>query len=162
MEINTNNIYPIKKDDTLFYANGISIEKRGSGMCFWKLHGKLHRENKPAFIDPDNEQRWYLNGKLHRENGPAIIQRDLPECQFGYKAWYLNGKLHRENDPAYILAVGSQEWWINGEFLKSICKCGENIKYNSHEIKKLSNDNFYTSCERKFFCKECEESFYDY
>ena len=44
---------------------------------------------------------WRLNGKLHRENGPAV------EYANGHKEWYRNDKLHREDGPAVDLAVHS-------------------------------------------------------
>ena len=46
------------------------------GSKFWRLHGKLHRDDGPA----------YMHGQLHREDGPAV------EFKNGVKLWYLRGK----------------------------------------------------------------------
>jgi len=43
--------------------------------------------NKPECkIYSDGSKRWYLNGEFHREDGPAYVEPN------GTKAWYLNGK----------------------------------------------------------------------
>jgi len=60
---------------------------------FWRLNGKLHREDGPAVEYPSGTKCWYLNGKYHREDGPAIEDAD------GTREWYLNGELHREVAP---------------------------------------------------------------
>ena len=52
----------------------------------YKLFGKRHREDGPAFIHIHGTQSWYYKGELHRKNGPAIIWND------GSKSWYTHGK----------------------------------------------------------------------
>ena len=88
-------------------------------------------------VDDYGNKYWRLNGKLHREDGPAI------EYANGNKWWYLNGKYHREDGPAIEWADGDKEWWLNGEevteeevmnpaeemTMEEICKAlGKNVK----------------------------------
>ena len=73
----------------------------------YKLNGKCHRTDGPAFVGSDGTQMWYLNGKRHREDGPAIIYGD------GTQYWCLNGKYRREDGPAVIYVDGTQEWYLN-------------------------------------------------
>ena len=69
--------------------------------------------SKPKLIKyEDGRQEWRLNGKLHREDGPAFVSAD------GTQKWYLNGKLHREDGPAIIRPNGDMEWWIEGNKIK--------------------------------------------
>ena len=66
--------------------------------------------NKPECTTyPSGTKQWRLNGKYHREDGPAFERPD------GTKAWYLNGKYHREDGPAVEWRNGHKEWWLNGE-----------------------------------------------
>ena len=67
----------------------------------------------------NGEKQWRVNGKLHREDGPAYESAD------GRKEWRLNGKFHREDGPAVEHVSGDKAWWLNGreyteeEFLKA-------------------------------------------
>ena len=72
------------------YANG---EKQ------WRLNGKLHRVDGPAWEWFDATKEWWLNGKLHRVNGPAV------EWINGTNDWYLNDKRIYRLEPIgeYIL-----------------------------------------------------------
>ena len=68
-----------------------------NGVIEYRLNGRLHREDGPAVINPNNKLiGWYFNNRLHREDGPAIIWPD------NYIAWYMNGKPHRSDGPAII------------------------------------------------------------
>jgi hypothetical protein len=58
---------------------------RPNGNKEYRLRGKLHREDGPAFEGFAGDKSWYINGKLHREDGPAV------ETANGYKAYYLSG-----------------------------------------------------------------------
>jgi hypothetical protein len=58
----------------------------------WWLHGKLHREDGPAYEGADGDKEWYLHDKLHREDGPAI------ERASGYKEWRLNDEKLTEEE----------------------------------------------------------------
>jgi len=53
---------------------------------YYRVDGKLHREDGPAVIYPDGRKDWYLNDKLHRDNGPAIENLD------GRCSYYLKGR----------------------------------------------------------------------
>ena len=63
-----------------------------NGDKFWWLHGKLHREDGPAYEGANGNKSWYLNGKLHREDGPAM------EFASGFKYWFLNGERVTEEE----------------------------------------------------------------
>lgn len=63
-----------------------------------------------VFKQYDNgNKEWRLDGKLHREDGPAF------EWNSGSKEWWLNGRLHRENGPACQWHDGTYSWYLNGE-----------------------------------------------
>jgi len=79
------------------------------GNKIWRLDGKWHREDGPAYEYANGDKEWYLHGKLHREDGPAAEHAD------GTKAWYLNGFYHRENGPAVERANGTKAWWLHGK-----------------------------------------------
>jgi len=65
-------------------------------------------------VDKGGTKWWRLNGKLHREDGPAV------EYTNGDREWYLNDKLHREDGPAFEGADGDKEWYLNGKWCKDI------------------------------------------
>ena len=51
---------------------------------------------------------------MHREGDkPAVIWSE------GTLEWYKNGILHRTNRPAIVRPDGSEEYWINGNRVKS-------------------------------------------
>ncbi len=75
----------------------------------WYRHGELHRDDGPAVIWPDGKQEWYRYGERHRDDGPAEVWPD------GSLVWYVDGKLHREDGPAVMRADGSQIWYRHGE-----------------------------------------------
>ena len=64
----------------------------GDGSKYWRLNGKLHREDGPAIEHSNGSKSWHLNDELHREDGPAIEYSD------GYEEWYLNGKKYTEEE----------------------------------------------------------------
>ncbi len=71
--------------------------------------GKLHREDGPAWIEPDGARSWFQHGWPHRDDGPARIDAD------GTHKWYQHGKLHREDGPAWIWVNGTQWWFQHGK-----------------------------------------------
>ena len=76
----------------------------------WRLNGKRHREDGPAYEGHDGTKEWYLNGKRHREDGPAV------EWASGTKHWYLNDKpVHPETIVDYHLSRGVFCWWNEKE-----------------------------------------------
>ena len=70
--------------------------------------GFLHREDGPAYINPNGYKAWWLNGQRHREDGPAVIMKN------GYRAWLLNGDYHREDGPARMWPDGSWQTFRYG------------------------------------------------
>ena len=72
--------------------------------------GKLHREDGPAVIHKNLEDReeWFVEGKRHRIDGPAVINKgDHSEI------WYKDDKLHRIGGPA-VISTWHVEWWVEG------------------------------------------------
>ena len=63
-----------------------------------------HRNDGPAAIYTDGEERWYQNGRRHREDGPAVIEAD------GSEHWFIEGILHRRDGPYSVWADGEEEW----------------------------------------------------
>jgi hypothetical protein len=60
-------------------------------------------------VHPNGTKEWRLRGRLHRTDGPAYEWAD------GSKAWFLNGNRHRTDGPAWEWADGPKEWWLNGK-----------------------------------------------
>ena len=50
-----------------------------------------------------------MNGERHRDDGPAYTEPD------GTEAWWSNGVLHRTDGPAASWPDGRLQWWENGE-----------------------------------------------
>ena len=90
------------------YKVAVETLTDGRKRTFWRVNGKLHREDGPAIIFSDRNKAWYRNGKLHREDGPADVYPD------GREHWYIDGKLHREDGPAVIYPDGSEFWFKDG------------------------------------------------
>jgi len=59
-------------------------------------------------IDDKSIIRYYKNGKLHREEGPSVIYPD------NSKFWYINGRCHREDYPAMEYGNGDKSWYYYG------------------------------------------------
>jgi hypothetical protein len=109
-------IYGIKNQD--IYLDMIYIGKK------WYVNGKLHRDDKPAFIDQGNKE-WYKNGQRHREVPPGecgSIRNDLPAIEWndGSKEWFIDGK-HREYNnyttPCILHSDGTVQWFIDGQYI---------------------------------------------
>jgi hypothetical protein len=72
-------------------------------------NGNLHRDDGPAVIYWDGEQRWYKHGIRHREDGPQAIFPGRGS------AWYQNDKLHRDDGPAFEYPSENRfEWYKHG------------------------------------------------
>lgn len=95
------------------------------GAMNWWRHGKLHRSQGPAWIQPNTtftQITWFQNGKRHRtssgDTGPAdmIVGQDIMEF-----TWQHHGRIHRIDQPAIIRVntktscVENLEWCIHGE-----------------------------------------------
>lgn len=145
------------KLDGLFH----SIDDEPAVICtdgsrLWYKHGKLHRDELPAFIErntlytDDNDDEltaeWYLDGVLHRNRDlPAVIKHRLlnlggnRQDRYWKLEYWLHGRKHRgDNKPAVQTSHGLSEWWI----------CGAKIKTNdtnpilSREIDDIANEYF--------------------
>ncbi len=79
------------------------------GELKWYQHGELHRNGGPAWVLSDGERRWYQYNQLHRDDGPAIIEAD------GTQVWYQRGTCHWDDGPAVIWSDGTRVWWQHGE-----------------------------------------------
>ena len=87
----------------------------GSGIIKWRLNGKVHREDGPAYIYPSGSKVWYRNGKRHREDGPAYIGADVT------KEWYLNGVRVTEADVmGHKITIDGKEVTLSAEFYKAL------------------------------------------
>lgn len=72
----------------------------------WKLDGKIHRSDGPAFIEyyPDGNLKredWKIHGDFCRSDGPAYIQY-YSNGQAKIQEWIFNNLAHRSDGPAYI------------------------------------------------------------
>ena len=77
---------PLQVDDDWEIPSGFTgIIQNSISTKMWYLNGECHREDGPAIVFLNGENRWIKNGQLHREDGPAY------ECEDGDKIWYLNG-----------------------------------------------------------------------
>ena len=91
----------------LLYCWNIAVRILPYRDQYWRVNGKLHLVDGPAYIGADGTEVWLQDGNLHRLDGPAYIGAD------GYHAWLQNGVLHRLDGPAWIGADGDQAWWVN-------------------------------------------------
>lgn len=64
----------------------VNIKK---GEAWWCIHGTLHREDGPAYVDRYYNM-WYRKGKLHREDGPAVVRKASVSGITG--EYYINGR----------------------------------------------------------------------
>ena len=94
----------------------------------WKLDGKLHREDGPAYISyyiHDQtlySERWCINGLPHREDGPAEIFYSFSGGVTN-EHWYLNDKRHRIDGPAWIDyhpsgKIKDRDWYLNDKRIR--------------------------------------------
>lgn len=100
---------------------------------FQNSKGKRHREDGPAYIEPnrlvwfDEDEylcektlacvRWFCpqitctciyRSELHRVDGPAVSSKS------GREEWFFHGRRHRTNGPAVSMANGTQKWYRHG------------------------------------------------
>lgn len=124
-------------DEGVIHRDGYPAVIKADGTEVWYQHGRIHREDGPAIIEPatynnakicwcrheqlhrDNDEpaviyfngtkEWYQNGKRHRVGGPAVTYKN------GAEIWYQNGRQHREDGPAQTFPNGHLCWYRNGE-----------------------------------------------
>lgn len=91
------------------------------GTVYYRLKGRLHREEGPAVVYSTGGDCYYRHGSLHREEGPALSDwmssqhyergmrhRDPREGPAVYSStfpifeYWVNGLLHREEGPAVM------------------------------------------------------------
>jgi hypothetical protein len=91
-----------------------------NGLKQWCLNGKRHRTDGPAWEGADGGKEWFLNDKRHRVDGPAIEDAD------GTKQWFLNGQLHRVDGPA-VEFYDTKLWWLNDKLVYELKPIGDYI-----------------------------------
>ena len=65
----------------------------------------------------DGTKEWRLNGKFHRLDGPAY------ETPYGHKEWWVKSKLHRIDGPAVEYPNGTIYWIVEGKGVTELeCK----------------------------------------
>jgi len=71
------------------------INKPAGAFIIWKLNGKFHRDDGPAYIggisteNPNGTSHlYYQHDKCHRDDGPAYIQGISTENPNGTKQFY--------------------------------------------------------------------------
>ena len=84
------------------------METSARGTMFWRIKGRLHREDGPAVIRKHGDKEWWQHGELHRIGGPAIEDSD------GDKEWWVNGQRHREDGPA-VEYKDHKGWYLNDD-----------------------------------------------
>jgi hypothetical protein len=59
---------------------------------------------------------WYSDGEIHRDGDrPAVIDHRRQ-----VQVWYKKGKRHREGgQPAVIESNGKQQWYLDGQCIRS-------------------------------------------
>ncbi len=86
----------------------------------WYRNGKLHRENKSAWVEYHEngnkiKEEWYKDDKSHREDGPAWIYY-YENGNKWIEWWWKDDKRHREDGPAFIQYYKNgnkkeEQWW---------------------------------------------------
>lgn len=101
---------PSRPDDFLPSAN-VQPERTvlRDGTVEYRLHGKLHRMDGPAWIQKGGAQKWFHAGRMHREDGPAWI---VPRF---FARFYKEGHKHRSDGPAIIFSQGTMFWFNNNK-----------------------------------------------
>jgi hypothetical protein len=74
---------------------------------------------------------WFKNGMFHREDGPAMVYDN------GEQRWFVNNIYHRLDGPARIIPPNARgnpqehvEYWINNRYLKK----GTETNYWNHPL----------------------------
>ena len=68
------------------------------------------KEQPECIVNEYGTKEWLLHGKLHREDGPAYVHAN------GYKEWFLNDEIvHPETLVDLHLSRGTFCWWNEKE-----------------------------------------------
>lgn len=102
-----NNEYTFKDGKLHSYNDQPAIAEYSNKKFMWYNEGKMHRDNKPAYICK-NKVKFYQNDKLHRVGAPAVYTKQKV-------VFYQNNKIHRDNGPAVIYRNGDYEWRIKNK-----------------------------------------------
>ena len=60
--------------------------------------GRFHREDGPAFIEPNVSEEWYKHNKRHRLDGPARI---VTTDEGVLRLWYVDDKEYDKMDSVF-------------------------------------------------------------
>ena len=109
--INNEGLIEYRLDGKLHREDGPAYYDMGTNEC-WFYNNKLHRVGGPAESWSGSE-RWYRHGELHREDGPAVTYHDPNRAHYGDQEYWQYDKLHRLDGPAIITGTGIKCWWVN-------------------------------------------------
>jgi len=67
---------------------------------WFDIRGRCHRDDDlPASVSTDGAQAWFRHGKLHRENSPAFIDK------YGRVSFWLNGECIDDEDIHRVIVA---------------------------------------------------------
>jgi hypothetical protein len=46
------------------------------GLIIWYFNDRVHRIDRPAWVEEGGSETWYLSGEMHRIDGPAVKWAD--------------------------------------------------------------------------------------
>jgi hypothetical protein len=122
------------KNNVLHREDDLPAAIRSDGTYEWWYNGLRHRNNGPAYIEPNGSRYFYENGLRHRNNDlPAVEEHD------GTLIWYTNGKLHREYKPAIMNADYEYIWIENDIEIKR-----KTVRYDSYKLFLPENYQIYS------------------
>jgi hypothetical protein len=86
----------------------------------YRISGRYHREDGPAYIHATGTKEWWINAKKHRLDGPAVEKPD------GTKEWWLNGQLIliEQPKPSQTLQNDSEDLF---DFSPRLIQCLEDV-----------------------------------
>lgn len=118
----------------------------------FRLNGKLHRIDGPAFIGRDKhtgavcrEEYWQEDFR-NRIDGPALIKRDAATGEILAEQYWVRGRLHRREGPASIrrnaltLVVTSEIYKVRGVLHR---KSGPAVIWRDSTIGKLLMESYW-------------------
>lgn len=127
--------YVLKEPNPDLPTEIVIFQSRGEYHMGWSENKVLHRLEKPALLSFDSKTqvplvtRFYYHGKLHRENGPAYISGTN-------EVWYKHGQIHRTDGPAAIADNVDFDWYVNGNLIPEIRSFLESNKMKADQLSK--------------------------